>query len=61
MMAATTAEEASPLPSPNAVISVIARLGNWKPHDRDTPGPDYDARRLEDLHSYLKLKQLMPG
>jgi len=39
-------------------IWVIARLGNWKPEDRDPPGPMTFKRGWESLQAYLKIAQL---
>lgn len=42
-------------------IWVIARLGNWKPEDRDPPGPITFKRGWEAFQSSLKIGKMMEG
>jgi hypothetical protein len=42
-------------------IWVIARLGNWKPEDRDPPGPITFKRGWETFQSSLKIAQMIVG
>ena len=39
---------------------IIARLGNWKPEDRDPPGPITFKRGWETLENYRKIKAIIP-
>ena len=40
---------------------VIARLGNWKPEDRDPPGPITFKRGWEVFENYMKITRLVPS
>lgn len=42
-------------------IWVIARLGNWKPEDRDPPGPITFKRGWETFQSSLKISKMIVG
>ena len=42
-------------------IWVIARLGNWKPEDRDPPGPITFKRGWETFQSSFKISQMIMG
>lgn len=41
-------------------VWVIARLGNWKPEDRDPPGPITFKRGWEVFENYLRIAQVVP-
>lgn len=40
---------------------IIARLGNWKPEDRDPPGPITMLKGWIIFQSYLKVNQMLSG
>lgn len=41
-------------------IWMVARLGNWKPEDRDPPGPITFKRGWETLENYRKINVMIP-
>lgn len=41
-------------------IWIIARLGNWKPEDRDPPGPITFRRGWQELEAYIRIAALRP-
>jgi hypothetical protein len=43
------------------IIWIIARLGNWKPEDKDPPGPITLLRGWMVLQNYIKVYQFMSG
>lgn len=43
------------------LIWIIARLGNWKPEDRDPPGPTTMLRGWQTIQNYLTIDRIASG
>lgn len=43
------------------IIWIVARLGNWKPEDRDPPGPITLLEGWKTLHHYIRLNKIASG
>jgi hypothetical protein len=41
-------------------IWIIARLGNWKPEDRDPPGPVTLKRGWDTFNNFMRLSEMIP-
>lgn len=43
------------------IIWIVARLGDWKPEDKDPPGPITMVKGWTVLQNYLKVNRIMSG